>query len=186
MKQIIRLTEGDLHRIIRKSVNEALINELDWRTYQSAYDKSGDYRFRQAANNAFNRQNGYGLSYIPYGDGDDSYMTPNGNSDFYGGGNQFRPFGGDTFDTYSAHHTTGGETPKRYNQQHINTTNWKDSPEKRGNRRQMDMLPNGQDENFSNNATTFNPKLKMAQMKGDKQVRDYFNGKSRYSNGHWS
>ena len=31
MKQIIRLTEGDLHNIIRKSVNN-IIQELDWKT----------------------------------------------------------------------------------------------------------------------------------------------------------
>ena len=38
MKQKIRLTEGDLHRIIRNCVNEAL-NELDARTYASYADK---------------------------------------------------------------------------------------------------------------------------------------------------
>ena len=34
MKQVIRLTEGDLRRMITNSVNEAL-NELDARTYAS-------------------------------------------------------------------------------------------------------------------------------------------------------
>ena len=43
MKQRIRLTEGDLHRIIRGCVNEAL-NELDWRTYASAADKAEQER----------------------------------------------------------------------------------------------------------------------------------------------
>ena len=32
MKKLIRLTEGDLHRIIENSVKRAL-NEVDWRTY---------------------------------------------------------------------------------------------------------------------------------------------------------
>ena len=39
MKQIIRLTEGDLHKIVKESVNKVL-TELDWRTYQSAAEKS--------------------------------------------------------------------------------------------------------------------------------------------------
>lgn len=41
MKQIIRLTEGDLRRIITNSVNEAL-NELDWKTYANAAQKAGE------------------------------------------------------------------------------------------------------------------------------------------------
>ena len=39
MKKIVRLTEGDLHNIIRKSVNN-IIQELDWRTYANAANKS--------------------------------------------------------------------------------------------------------------------------------------------------
>ena len=38
MKQIIRLTEGDLHDIIRKSVNN-IIQELDWKTTMNAARK---------------------------------------------------------------------------------------------------------------------------------------------------
>ena len=38
MKQIIRLTEGDLHNIIRKSVNN-IIQELDWKTTMNAARK---------------------------------------------------------------------------------------------------------------------------------------------------
>ncbi len=39
MKQRIRLTEGDLHRMVRQCVNEAL-NELDWKTYANASEKA--------------------------------------------------------------------------------------------------------------------------------------------------
>ena len=39
MKQKIKLTESDLHRIIKESVKQVL-SELDWRTYQSAAEKS--------------------------------------------------------------------------------------------------------------------------------------------------
>ena len=39
MKQKIRLTEGDLHRMIRECVHGAL-NELDWKTYANAEKKA--------------------------------------------------------------------------------------------------------------------------------------------------
>ena len=45
MKQIIRLTEGDLHNIIKKSVNN-IIQELDWKTTMNAARK----RKKQADN----------------------------------------------------------------------------------------------------------------------------------------
>ena len=41
MKKLIRLTEGDLHRIVKESVNQ-LLTELDWRTYANAAKKAGD------------------------------------------------------------------------------------------------------------------------------------------------
>ncbi len=65
MKQKIRLTEGDLHRIIRNCVNEAL-DELDARTYASYADKrqaqgqTDKARLgREAAVNAWNNEYGY-------------------------------------------------------------------------------------------------------------------------------
>lgn len=41
MKQKIRLTESDLHRIVKESVNKVL-TELDWRTYANAGKKAHD------------------------------------------------------------------------------------------------------------------------------------------------
>lgn len=38
MKRVIKLTEQDLHRIIKESVDKCL-TELDWRTFQSAKRK---------------------------------------------------------------------------------------------------------------------------------------------------
>ena len=38
MKKIIRLTESDLHNIVKESVNRAL-NEMDWKTYMNASKK---------------------------------------------------------------------------------------------------------------------------------------------------
>ena len=37
-KQIIRLTESDLHQIVKESVNK-ILTELDWKTYASAAKK---------------------------------------------------------------------------------------------------------------------------------------------------
>ena len=50
-KQVIRLTESDLKNIIKESVNN-ILSELDWKTYQSASDKS-----LSRAGSEFNRQN---------------------------------------------------------------------------------------------------------------------------------
>ena len=40
-KQVIRLTESDLHKLIQESVN-TILSELDWRTYDSARNKALD------------------------------------------------------------------------------------------------------------------------------------------------
>jgi hypothetical protein len=85
MKRRVRLTEGDLHRIVKESVNR-MLTELDWKTYQNAAKKAhlralddysgqagrGKYdaekyngylkrasNFRKAAEDAFNREHGY-------------------------------------------------------------------------------------------------------------------------------
>ena len=39
MKRRIRLTESDLHNIIKESVNH-ILSELDWRTYDNASEKA--------------------------------------------------------------------------------------------------------------------------------------------------
>ena len=41
MKKVIKLTESDLHNIIKESVNN-ILSELDWRTYSSAASKAFD------------------------------------------------------------------------------------------------------------------------------------------------
>ena len=38
-KRLIKLSESDLHNIVKESVNKVL-TELDWRTYASAAKKS--------------------------------------------------------------------------------------------------------------------------------------------------
>ena len=75
-KKLIRLTESDLHRIVKESVNQVL-TELDWKTYANAARKRYDNAYAdnsgratnqqelekgnqlsQAANNAFQKQHG--------------------------------------------------------------------------------------------------------------------------------
>lgn len=90
MKKIIRLTEGDLHRIIENAVRRVLkeeaLNELDPRTYASYADKRAaqgqDYkasRGRQAAVDAWNNKYAFNRN-IPNG-----YMQKDGNGGYYQG-----------------------------------------------------------------------------------------------------
>lgn len=175
-KKII-LKESDIKDIVEK-----VINELDWRTYASAYEKSNSdraNRFKDAATNAFNRQNGYGMSNIPYGYGNPSQTQFNPKGSVYGGNMIYTPKG-TRFETVSGKTTQDGQNLDTvYNTQSVN---------------QHDTRNNGQRGAVSNvdmgdvkNGSTLNPTLKMRQMKGDKQVRDFYNGKSKYTPGKgWS
>lgn len=74
-KQVIRLTEGDLHKIIKESVSK-ILTELDWKTYMNAArarqaqgnsDKASN--LEAYANNQFNRQHfGDGNYYLSHED----------------------------------------------------------------------------------------------------------------------
>lgn len=58
MKQVIRLTEGDLHRIIRNCVNEAIDEGNFWNNVQGALQGAvGGYKARKNFNNKQNWQN---------------------------------------------------------------------------------------------------------------------------------
>ena len=181
MKNIVKLTEGQLKAVIRESVGKILA-EMDWRTYQSAYDKSGKPKFRRAATNAFNREFGYGSDNIPYGDEDFDGMTSNG--DFYGGANGYSTDGNDFFVTSSGKGNvkSDDDVSKLYGTQAVGT-----SGKNRG--KSIDIKSKDAPEQLSKyndkfkKSMSFNPKLKLAQMKGDKSVRDYFSGKSKYQPG---
>ena len=62
MKNVIRLTESDLHNLIKESVNEVL-KELDWRTYDRAskkdYDKQRAQKFADMRDKTFNNEYEY-------------------------------------------------------------------------------------------------------------------------------
>ncbi len=75
MKKIVRLTESDLHRIIKESVNN-IITELDWKTYANAANKrqaQGNWqsadRLRDQMVNSFNNK---------YATSDSEYNNYNG------------------------------------------------------------------------------------------------------------
>ena len=113
-KKII-LKESDIKDIVEK-----VINELDWRTYASAYDKeksnpARSNRFKDAATNAFNRQNGYGMTNIPYGDGDPSQTQFNSNGAVYGGSMMYTPKG-------TQFNTTSGKTTNKVSPYDTNAT----------------------------------------------------------------
>ena len=72
-KKLIRLTESDLHRIVKESVNKVL-TELDWKTYANAAgkargrgDKERAYNFGNAAIDNFNKN----YKYYKYSDDSD-------------------------------------------------------------------------------------------------------------------
>lgn len=106
-KQIIRLTESDLHQMVKESVNK-ILSELDWKTYANAEKKArgtmgdADYwrekgvkgfdairnaahqrerakEFGDAAKNAFNRDFGYQKGEHFY---DDDYQRVGMGGDF--------------------------------------------------------------------------------------------------------
>ena len=70
-KQIIRLTESDLHRIVKESVNKVL-TELDWKTYANAAKKADE----RAMDIARKPENKY-LSTYQYNDGDKAVYNKN-------------------------------------------------------------------------------------------------------------
>ena len=53
MKRKIKLSESDLHNIIKESVNN-ILSELDWRTYQSASDKA--HRLSDETNDPYEKK----------------------------------------------------------------------------------------------------------------------------------
>ena len=51
----VRLTEGQLHNVIRESVNQ-ILNELDWKTYASAARKKDDQMKNPDDSDEFSRE----------------------------------------------------------------------------------------------------------------------------------
>lgn len=167
----IKLTESKLQQIVSETVKKVL-SELDWRTYASAAQKSeenGDTersnKFRQAAQNSFNRQNGYGLKNVPYGDNKGAVQ-------------------GDINGSYAA--TITPQDMSTYARKNDNGTNQTIfTPNIKGSKiKSGDVVGS-----YNNTTDNFNTdkNLVSAQQKGDKQVRDFYSGKSNYISGKgWS
>lgn len=175
-KKVI-LKESDIKNIVEK-----VINELDWRTYASAYDKeksnpARSERFKDAASNAFNRQNGYGLSNIPRGDGEPEQPQFEPNSSIYSGSLMNTPRG-TQFITGSARLSQDGDPDTLYSYQAVNQhdTGRSGDYHKRGD------VSKGNRSDVKK-GTTLNPALKYRQMRGDQQVRDFYSGKTKYTPG---
>ena len=114
-KKLIRLTESDLHRIVKESVKK-ILSETSFQRAQAAYQASQDPNrqmspamqrrmsknsmaaaqqmsaIKQGATNSFNREYGYNLKNVPFGSGDDINMEiADTSKPFYGGSNLYRP-----------------------------------------------------------------------------------------------
>ena len=183
-KKVI-LKESDIKNIVEK-----VINELDWRTYASTYDKEKSNparsdRFKDAASNAFNRQNGYGLTNIPRGDGDLSQIRPEKpNSPVYGGSLVYTPRG-TQFQTVSGRSSQDGQSLDTvYSSQAVHQH---DTVNRHNTGRYGDHHERGdvstEDDSDVKKGTTLNPWLNYHQMRGDKQVRDFYSGKTKYTPG---
>lgn len=194
LRRHVILKESKLRQYILETVKNVL-SELDWRTYASAYDKAqqnGDVRrankFRQASTNAFNRKHGYGLDrgQIPYGYNEPDYnkMIPANKNVYYGDFTHTN--NGEQFTSGSGKVNANGDGFDQVNS--YQGVNRYDS----SNRMKNQSYKRGDVSNNANNGNTkqrmsMNPSMKMAQMKGDKEVRDFYQGKSQYDNkkGRW-
>ena len=84
-KKIVKITENDLHNMIREAVNQVMLSELDWKTYMSAAEKDKDprraIRLKNHAVDTFNKKFGYESPEEEGGiNGPEStYMLGNGN-----------------------------------------------------------------------------------------------------------
>ena len=62
-KKVVKITESDLHNMIREAVNQVMLSELDWKTYANAAQKDRDpnraKKFARAASDKFNKDFGY-------------------------------------------------------------------------------------------------------------------------------
>ena len=212
MKKLIRLTEGDLHRIVEGSVRRAL-NELDWRTYDSAMRKAADRkdygragRFGMASRDAFNRD--YGTHETPY---DYNYRRNSvpfmnklewsdelADEDTNGDGSYYNPNKGvsnagyydDSIDAWSDGDQPESLTPVPYGNEKFRTRRdmrGKVSSTMKGLNKDYDESDNDYDywANRSGEGGTRADAMQAAR-RGINATKDYLSGKTKYKNGKWS
>ena len=93
-KRLIRLTESDLHRIVKESVNKVL-TELDWKTYRSAAMKSA-----QRGDNWGVRHSGRPSDFLQASDREFEKQYFGNHLDKYGHRYLDDKYGGDDLDVY--------------------------------------------------------------------------------------
>ncbi len=182
MKQRIRLTEGDLHRIVRKCINEAL-DEMEWPTYYHAAkkmynsDKPNSYDRAQSlmdkAVKEFNKKH----SFDAVGDEHDGFSDQKPYRDIktYHANNWGKEYGGAEIGTQAFEGNPDGTIPYSYGQK-IGKAHY---------------MPNrGDDRDITGPSHyhhgSFSDELVAAANKGNKELEDVYNGKIKYKNGHWS
>lgn len=211
MKKLVRLTESDLHRIVENSVRRTL-NELDWRTYDSAMRKAAnnkDYpragRFGMASRDAFNRD--YGTHETPYDynyrrnsvpfmskyewsddladedtDGDGGYYNPNKGVSNAG-------YYDDSIDAYSDGSQCGDLERVPYGNADFRTRRdmrGKVSSTMRGLDKDYDESDNDDDFWANRGGEGTRADAMQAARRGINATKDYLSGKTKYKNGKWS
>lgn len=175
MKKIVRLTEGDLHRIIKESVNN-IITELDWKTkmnYVKGRLRQGDEAYRQGDENGYRKY----IRKAEYGahDANDELEKK------YNG----RPFRDEKGDKFRAYVDLGNGNVNTY----FKGKNNVDYKSKNGNTPSAfirgdfttGLLHNNANnllDNYEDNKNDVDTFRKM-----NKDVNDYKNGNSQYVNG---
>lgn len=220
MKKIVRLTEGDLHNIIRESVNN-IIQELDWRTYANAANKSAerqkDYkekskekkwydsilpsrarkrqgkisnladkendrsrRFASAANKAVKDQLGYksknGFEYNP------SLRLGDGGSvnRLYPSSYASKHIDGQRWNSYENNHYVRDingdfEQQSEWNPYYDNTVKWNKFRGDDASREELNRVKKRMP----------TPYEKGRMNKGNRELGDWYNGKTKYKNGRY-
>ena len=189
-KRIIRMTESDLHQLVKESVNK-ILTELDWKTYASAaekqhdknykkirgkYDTDRENRFKKAAADTFNRD--YGVNTDPTDN-----LSPNQNSYHMldKGWTRFNHYPQATFTTRTVGDVNDkGGYDDEYNtymkEKGLGVTHDIDA----GHGGMGKYHTSAYNPNFSN---SINGDLKTAHERGNKEIDDYVNGKYNYQKG---
>ena len=187
-KKLIRLTESDLHKIVKESVNRVL-TELDWKTYDSAMRKAAEKgqwervgAFGDASKKAFNKQFGYeghpedyayGRHLTPYQRDFDSDLEPIDNTTISNQG-----YYGDS--VYLMHPNDKGHVLDREEMFYRRTPKGKiekDSPIRKDKNDYSDLdwyLANGYEDGADINSAMD------AAKKGEEDTLNYLKGKSKY------
>ena len=193
-KKLIRLTESDLHKIVKDSVNR-ILNEVSYQKAQSAANAAimGGRQLSPAmqrrlhknpnalsdrinnlskgATNSFNREYGYNLKNVPFGSGDNSNMgVADTSKPFYMGKNVQGQDGFRGFEDIAGYDT--GEKPSAYDDViHRGMTEIRPNSQDPGSEERIWNYP------MSAKDSVKNPKLASVVNRGRKAINNTINGK---------